>query len=837
MSDLNKLDKLSLDPEPKEEKKEEKPTPKRHPFLSFIGKTIGFLLILILLAILGAGTCAGLLLYWASRDLPNIKRVADYRPPQATTVLDQSGNVIGTFAHERRYVIPIKDMSKYLPMAFLASEDDAFYSHLGVDPMAIARAAINNFRKGHTGEGGSTITQQLIKQLLLTSERSYTRKMKEAILAYQLEKNLSKDDILTIYLNHIYLGEHSYGVEAAARTYFGKHASDITLAESAVIAGLPKAPSSYNPFRHPEAAKTRQRYVLGRMRDLRWISENEYQKAISEPLVYWSMPERQDGAASWYLEEVRRMLIEFFTEDNLRALGVDTRKYGEDYVYEAGLTVYTRMNPTHQEAASKAVRKGLEAVDKRQGWRGPIARLTKVQQEEFLTKHAFSPIDLAGGAWTKALVTAVQAKQVQVNLGQGYIGTIPVSQMSWARKPNPRVSGFGGSFISDCRRVLSVGDLIYVNIRKATEKNDKKEKGPAAFDPQTMRKGQAVQLTLQQEPLVQGALVSIEPRSGDVVALIGGYQYGNTQFNRATQARRQPGSSFKPIVYSTALDNGFTPFSVVLDGPFVYVNPYTREVWRPNNSEHNYKGEIPLYLALALSRNTCAVRVAQQIGIENVIERAKLLGLEPNFPKELAVSLGAVGVTPLNMTQAYAAFANQGLGVRPRMVSLIKDSEGKELYKQEVEHWQAISPQNAFIMDTMLKNAVNTGTGRRARIEGRFIGGKTGTSNQARDAWFIGFSPYLVTGVYVGYDKVQPLGRTEQGGRTAAPIFKDYRDQVEDLYPVEDFLKPDNVTLSGNFAYQSDMPYEGSRATSGTLSEEVPVSPSDSGEDLMRQMF
>ncbi|MBQ7456283.1 MAG: PBP1A family penicillin-binding protein [Desulfovibrio sp.] len=809
---------------------------------SVVRKSFTIFLLLLFLAVLGAGTCAGLLLYWASRDLPNIKRIADYSPPQATTVLDANGTVIATFAHERRFVIPLTKMSKFLPMAFLASEDDSFYRHLGVDPFAIARAAINNFKKGHTGEGGSTITQQLIKQLLLTSERSYTRKMKEAILAYQLEKNLSKDDILTIYLNHIYLGEHAYGVEAAARTYFGKHASDITLAESAVIAGLPKAPSNYNPFRHPEAAKTRQKYVLGRMKELQWISNAEYEQALQEPLVYWSMPESQEGSASWYVEEVRRMLIEFFTEDNLKALGVNTRKYGEDYVYEAGLTVQTVMDPRHQEAANWAMRTGLEEVDKRQGWRGPVAKLNAQEQQQFLAKSRFTPIDLAGGSWCKALVTRVQARSVSVALGGGYIGEIPVSRMSWARRPNHHVSGFGGSFIGDARRVLDVGDLVWVQAveQKTVKKsNGKTSTESQAFDPDTIAPHKPIPLRLQQIPLVQGALVSIEPQTGNVVALIGGYEYGNTQFNRATQARRQPGSSFKPIVYSTALDNGFTPFSIVLDGPFVYVNPYTHEVWRPNNSERNFKGEIPLYQALALSRNTCAVRVAQEIGIDKVIVRAKQLGLEPNFPRELAISLGAVGVTPLNMTQAYAAFANQGQGVRPRMVAKILDAEGHELYRQDPEHWQAISPQNAYIMDTMLKNAVNTGTGSRAKIEGRSIGGKTGTSNQARDAWFIGFSPYLVTGVYVGYDKVQPLGKTEQGGRTAAPIFKRYRLKVEDFYPAQDFVKPTNITMSGNFAYQSDMPYQGSRATQGTINEQIPFEThaQESGEDLMRQMF
>ncbi|MBR4742021.1 MAG: PBP1A family penicillin-binding protein, partial [Desulfovibrio sp.] len=777
----------------------------------------------------------------ASRDLPNIKRIADYKPPQGTTVYDAQGNLMGTFAHERRFVITLKDMSKFLPMAFLASEDDSFYRHLGVDPMAVLRAAINNLKKGHTGEGGSTITQQLIKQLLLTSERSYTRKMKEAILAYQLEKNLTKDDILTIYLNHIYLGEHAYGVEAAARTYFGKHASDITLAESAVIAGLPKAPSSYNPFRHPEAAKNRQRYVLGRMLELKWISKSEYDQAIAEPLVYWSMPEAQEGSGGWYLEEVRRMLIEFFTEENLRALGVDVHKYGEDYVYEAGLKVYTEMMPQHQDAANLALREGLEKVDKRQGWRGPIKKLDADAQKEFLNKSQFTPQDLVGGNFCEALVTKVSAKEAYVAFNKTYTGIIPVNKMAWARKPNHHISGFGGSFVHDARRVLSPGDLIYVSAVDETIPQGKNgsvgKKSDNTYNPALTIPNKPISLRLEQIPLVQGALVSIDPKTGNVLALIGGYQYGKTQFNRATQARRQPGSSFKPVVYSTALDFGFTPSSIVLDGPFSYVNPYTHEVWRPNNSEHNYKGEIPLYLALALSRNTCAVRVAQAVGIDNVITRAKQMGLEPNFPRELSISLGAVGVTPLNMTQAYVAFANQGLGVRPRMVSRIVDANGKELYRQDVEHWQAISPQNAYIMDIMLENAVNKGTGTRARIEGRHIGGKTGTSNDAKDCWFIGFSPYLVTGVYVGYDKVQPLGRLEQGGKTSAPIFKRYREQVENLYPAEDFVRPDNIIMSGNFAYRSDMPINGSSATEGEIRERYAVESSEHNEDLIRQLF
>lgn len=798
---------------------------------------VGFIL---LCGLLGGGTVA-LLFYWASRDLPDLNRIAEYKQPQATVVLARDGSLLGTLYHEKRFVIGLKDMSRSLPLAFLAAEDDAFYRHMGVDPMAILRAAINNFRKGRQGEGGSTITQQLIKQLLLTSERSYVRKMKEAILAYRLEKTYTKDEILTIYLNQIYLGEHAYGVEAAARTYFGKHASDITLAESAVIAGLPKAPSSYNPFRRPEEAKNRQMYVLGRMRDLKWITPEEYAQAASEPLVYWSMPDGQGGAARWYLEEARRLLIEFFTEHNLKALGVDTRKYGEDYVYEAGLTVRTAMDPAHQSVAGAALRRGLEELDKRQGWRGPVGQLDAAKQRDFPSQTAFVPMDLAGGAWIKALVTATDAREARVALGQGYTGVIPTANMSWARKPNPKVAGIYAPPVKDARQVLNPGDLIWVSAaeRHVTEtdvKGRKKQK-TLPFDPATVKKTAPIPLLLQQEPAVQGALASVEPQSGDVVALIGGYQFGESHFNRATQARRQPGSSFKPVVYSTAMDLGFTPSSIVLDAPFVYVNPYTNEVWRPSNYEHNYKGELPLHTALALSRNTCTVRVAQQVGIANVIQRAKALGLEPNFPQELAVSLGAVAVSPLNLTQAYAAFANQGLGVRPRIITSITDAHGRELYRQDVEHWQAVSPQNAFIMATLLKEVVNAGTGGRGKVEGRFIAGKTGTTNEERDAWFVGFSPSLVTGVYVGYDQLQSLGRLEQGGRTAAPIFRYYRTVVEQRYPVQDFTMPDGIIMSGGLAYRADQPLEGVSATAAEAQDATVVDTSQGGEDLMRQMF
>lgn len=814
------------------EEQEKTPPKKRFRFGRIFLWLFGFIFFCGLLAAAAAGT----LLLWASRDLPNITRIADYNPPQATTILAKNGEVMGTLYHEKRYVISLDQMSRFLPMSFLAAEDDAFYRHMGVDPVAILRAAINNFRRGHTGEGGSTITQQLIKQLLLTSERSYTRKMKEAILAYRLEKDLSKDEILTIYLNQIYLGEHAYGVEAAARTYFGKHASELTLAECAVIAGLPKAPTRYNPYRSPESARERQMYVLGRLRDLKWINPREYAQAVAEPLAYWSMPDSMPGPASWYTEEARRLLIEFFTEANLKALGIETNLSGEDFVYEAGLTVQTAMVPRQQDAAGSALRRGLEELDKRQGWRSPISRGNAEALEKFRQKNSFTPMELANGHWAQGVVSAISPREVQVDLGNGYKGVIPAANMGWAGHPG----------------ILKTDDIIWVSAARAAAKKNRDDDKEAdektvEFNPDAASRDAPIALRLQQEPLVQGAIASLEPQSGDVVALIGGYSFGESHFNRATQARRQPGSSFKPIVYSTALDCGFTPSSIVLDAPLVYVNPYTNEVWKPSNYEHNYKGELPLWKALALSRNTCTVRLAQAVGVDNVIDRAKALGLEPRFPRELAISLGAVAVSPLNLTQAYAAFANQGQGVRPRIITSIQDARGKQLYVQEPEHWQALTPQNAYIMATLLKKVVNSGTGARAKIEGRFVAGKTGTTNEEHDAWFVGFTPYLVTGVYVGYDQLKSLGRREQGGRTAAPIFRYYRTQVEELYEAQDFVMPEGIVMSGDIAYDASEPMTGASATGGYSGEGdsgyMPPSSSPSqdtsqqGEDLMRQMF
>ncbi len=814
-----------------------------------------FLSLLALICLGGIVGVAGVVgvFYWAARDLPAMDRIADFRPPQATVVLARDGSPLGSLFHEKRFMVPLELMSPHITKAFMAAEDDGFYQHVGVDPIAIMRAAIVNFQTGRNKQGGSTITQQVIKQLLLTPEKSYKRKIKEAILAYRLEKELTKDEILSIYLNQIFLGQKAYGVEAASRTYFGKHATDITLAESALLAGMPQAPSRYNPFRYPESAKARQLYVLRRLRELKWITEEEYTQAVNEPLVYWTMPETQMGAAGWYMEEVRRLLIEFFSVENMVIMGIDSTKSGADYVYEAGLTVTTAMDPMHQNAADLGLRKALEELARRQGWRGPIQKILPDQHAAFVEKSAFSPYDLIGGRWVRGLVTAVQEKNATVALGRGYVGDVNVSTMKWARPVNPKA--LPSYNIRDARKVLNVGDVVWL-AQPHSKAKEVKEKGKVVvieptYDASLVKEGVPIELALQQMPVAQGALVSIEPSTGDVVALVGGYEFGSSHFNRAVQSLRQPGSAFKPIVYSAAMDRGFSAATLLPDEPYTYINPETGQAWTPSNYDHKFNGPMELYKALASSRNIPTVRVAEYIGIDAVIERAQGLGITSAFPRYLTASLGAVEVSPLNLTQAFTAFANQGWACRPRIITSIKDVNGKEIYNQPPEHWQAISPENAYIMASMLKRVVSGGTATRARVLNKPMAGKTGTTNNEHDTWFIGFTPHLVSGIYVGYDQLAPLGRRETGGTTALPGFVEYRKHVEKFYPADDFVVPPGISVINGLGFRDSEPYEGTvEFTFEEQEEEFPLqdglfpddsqgdfTPGTSAEDLLKQLF
>ena len=744
-----------------------------------------FLLSLLVFGLLfvAIGSAVGAAIYmWAVQDLPNYKRIADYRPPLVTTVYARDGSIIGYFYSQKRFLVPLSSVPKHVYLSFLAAEDGNFFNHSGVDPVAVVRAFYKNVKAGSIKEGASTITQQLVKALLLSSEKEFERKLKEAILAYRLEKDLSKEEILTIYLNHIYLGNGAYGIEAAARTFFGKHVNELTIAEAAMIGGLPKAPSELNPYNNFEKAKARQKYVLDQLKTLGWITEEEYQQALSEKLVLSSMPDPTLGAGAWYVEEVRRELKQYLSEENMKRLGITLDRYGEDAVNESGLHIFTAMEPRHQVAAEKAVRENLINCTRRHGWRGPLETLEPANIGQFLTDNPLTQGFVEGSAWNKAVVTKVEKGGATVRLGHAK-GFVDVSTMKWCRKPNIKISGAGAANITDATQVVKENDVIWVSLAP----------NQAIATPGSITSEETLQLSIEQEPDLQGALVSIEADTGDVVALVGGYAFNyHNQFNRAVQAKRQPGSAFKPVVYSAALDNGFTAGSTVYDTPVVHLG---EEVWMPGNFDGKFLGPIIMRTALAKSRNACTVRIAQQIGIPAVIDRAYALGIDGKFQNVLSVSLGAVEVTPLNLTEAYTAFARGGTRVKGRFITSIKDAWGNDLAVFPPETYQAISPQNAYIMDIMLEAVVQAGTGARARSLNKPMGGKTGTSNEERDAWFIGFTPQLVTGVYVGYDNPAPMGRLETGGVAALPAFVLYRQEVEDLYPTQEFQRPPGIVM------------------------------------------
>lgn len=596
-----------------------------------------FLALLVLGVFLVAGAGIGLY-YWAQEDLPGFTKLSDYSPALATTVRARDGRILGYFYREKRFLVPLSMMSPATVKAFLAAEDSGFYQHEGVDLPGIMRAAMKNFMAGSIVQGGSTITQQVIKSMLLTPERSYERKLKEVILAYRLEKYLTKDEILTIYLNQIFLGAKAYGVEAAAREYFGVAASQLSTAQAALLAGLPKAPSRYSPYGNPERARERQLYVLTRLLDLGWIDRAEYEAAVNEPLDYSAQEDPSWKVGPYYLEEVRRQLVEM---------------YGEDKVYTGGLQVRTAMDMDHQIVADQALRTGLVETSKRHGWQGPVRHLEAAEFEGFLA--GLNSDDLKPGDWVQALVTEVDKAGAKVRFGGGS-GTVPVASMSWARVPNPKLAPEEAAKISDARKLLKPGDVIWATLDEVPE-------------------GKPRTLALQQVPVVEGALVSIDPRSGEVLALCGGYDFFRSQFNRATQALRQPGSAFKPIVYSAALDNGFTAASIVLDAPIVYQDG-SGEMWKPENFEGIFYGPTLLRTALVKSRNLVTIRVAQQVGINKIIERGAALGLTGIMEPNLSLALGSGQFTPLNLCQAYTAFPRGGTSIKPRLIESVTSPWG-----------------------------------------------------------------------------------------------------------------------------------------------------------------
>jgi len=807
-------------------------------------------LVLALLFLGGGGFVA-----LSGKALPAFDTLKDYRPLVATRVYGVDGTEVFQFARERRTVVPFAEIPDVMKRAVLASEDAGFYHHEGVNYLAIARCAVKNVLRGRTTCGGSTITQQVVKTFLLTPERRISRKVKELMLARRLEQNLSKDEILYLYLNQIYFGHRRYGIEEAARFYFGKSVRQISLGEAALLAGLVQSPERLSPMKHPAAAKERQKYVLRRMAEEKFITEAAAEAEAKRPIAVKRQAEDPPGA--WYADAIRRQLDD---------------RYGAERVETDGLTVDVAMDPTMQKAAEDALESQLRAVDKRQGWRGAQFHLDSAQVQAALPlwRDRLHAVEARPGevvVWDLAraprdedqveegdlrkmarvrrlepdgiyagLVTAVSPTQATIDLGNA-VGTIPLSTTGWARKFNPTS---GTAVPKRMQDVLRAGDIVQVRAvgGKVSPADAALAKRPIA-------------LALEQVPRVQGALVAIDPATRGVRALVGGFDFATSQFNRAFQAKRQPGSAMKPFVWGAAVESRrFTPATLVYDTPDVYRDPWTGKEWKPQNFERDeYDGPMLLTQALAHSKNTVAVKLVDGLGVDTVIGFARRLGVTSDLPKQLSLALGTGEVTPLELVNGYASIAARGFRAEPVMVLRVRDRQGHVLEEKTParppplapvaaaavqpaslalapddearpppENAQAAAtagaqpvgaatasasipeagcePAVAHVLTAMMRDVVAYGTGGAARALGRPVAGKTGTAQDHRDAWFVGFSPDLVAGVWVGFDSHEPLGPRETGAVAALPAWISFMQASLSRRPVLDFEAPPGVELA-----------------------------------------
>ncbi len=729
----------------------------------------------ILVIILLTGISVAIFIYHLSKGLPSVDFLKTYRPPSATIIYSSDGKVIGEFFKERRYYVPLSEIPPVVRKAFIAAEDAHFYEHKGIDIFGIIRAAWKNIEAGEIVQGGSTITQQVVKALLLTPKKSFTRKIKEIILAHRIEKHLSKDRILEIYLNQIYLGHGAYGVEAASRTYFGKSVWELTLPEAALLAGLPKAPSKYDPLRNFKLAKERLRYVLRRMWEEGMISEEEREKASNYQFQFKEYKSRFLNTTPYFTEYVRRYLLE---------------KYGEKLTYGGGLVVYTTVNVSLYKAAERALLKGLKELERRRGYKGPLLHLSDDEIDRFIdeeSKDFLGLEELEKGRLYKGVVISVDRKRRRYDVVVGpFHGYIPFSSIKWARK----LIDVDGDVIAYRRpwNVLKRGDVIRVSVK--------------GID------GDRYIFDLEQDLEVQGAIYTLDLRDWEIRVVLGGRNFKESQFNRVLQARRQPGSAFKPIIYSVAFDNGFTTASIIDDSPIIVKNPDGSE-WRPRNFTNKFYGPTRLREALVFSRNVVTVKLLRKIGVKKVIERARTLGITSPLPNDLTLALGSCSITPYELINAYSVIACYGVKRKPIFIrkiyrgdDIIEDNTReplKDVSQYLDEEWdekRVISKQTAYLIIDVLKDVVKRGTGRRVRSIGRPCAGKTGTTNDQRDAWFIGFTPQLITGVWVGFDDMRSLGKGETGSRAASPIWLYFmREAVKGLPPV-DFPIPNGIVFA-----------------------------------------
>jgi penicillin-binding protein 1A len=723
-----------------------------------------------------------LLLFYYSHRLPDFAPLKERNLNVHSTVYSEEDEVVGKFLLDNRIPIPYERIPKQLVNAFVAAEDSEFFQHKGVDFKGILRAMFKNILAGRIVQGGSTITQQVTKTFFLTPKRSWLRKLKEVAYAFGLERDFTKEEILTLYLNNIYLGNGAYGVEAAAESYFNKRTEGLNLAEMAMMAGLVKAPSRYSPVNNLKKAKDRQAYVLTRMTDLGFISQEEKTKALRTPLKIQSRESAYFSKAPYFTEFIRHQV---------------EKKYGKEKLYQEGLRIYTTLDLSLQAEAQRSVEMGLRELDKRQGFRGPLNSLSQKEMKELLNKKktTLNPLP-QNEIFEGVILSKDDSKKAYIVWIEDRRGILPFSEMSWALhiKPTPK---YKPEKVKTPGDLLHAGDMVHVRVKES------------------FKKDQAPVLSLEQEPLVQGALLCLDPKTGHVRAMVGGRDFSESQFNRALNSRRQPGSAFKPLIYASALEKGYTPSTILMDSPVEYSDPDGGTYWAPKNYDKEFKGPITFRNALAHSRNVVTVKILEDIGVAHAIKFIRKLGVESPVKRDLSIALGTSGVSMVEMTSAFAVFANGGERVKPIFIKKIVTMQGEVLEennpyvdieeKEEEEEVpqvhspvlkeRVISSQNAFIMTHLLEGVVQHGTGQRAKVLGKPIAGKTGTSSDYSDAWFVGYTPSLLTGVWVGFDDKTSLGQNETGARAALPIWVSFMKRGLKNSPLETFRPPQGITL------------------------------------------
>jgi len=735
-----------------------------------------FLFSLILFLLSGA-----FLFFYYSHHLPDYQPLKE-RPLNAYSIVySEEDEVAGKFLMDNRIPISYERIPKMLIQAFLAAEDAEFFEHKGVDYKGIARAMFRNLIAGRIVQGGSTITQQVTKTFFLTPKRSLLRKLREVAYSFGLERNLTKEEILSLYLNNIYLGNGAYGVEAASESYFNKRSDSLQLPEMAMLAGLVKAPSRYSPLNNFKRAKERQAYVLSRMGELGFISPEQKEAALRASLKIQSRENAYFSKAPYFTEFIRQQV---------------ERKYGKEMLYQEGLRIYTTLDLNLQRTAQKSVDAGLRELDKRQGFRGPLQTLPADEIKTLSKKKGpLNPVSpdmvYEGVILSKDLLKKHYTVWVEERKG-----ILPFSEMTWAVhfKPMPHFKPQNVKGPSD---LLGPGDVVHVRLKEP------------------IKRDQPLQLTLEQEPLVQGALLCLDPKTGQVKAMVGGRDFSESQFNRALFSRRQPGSAFKPFIYAAALQKGYTPSTILMDSPVEFEDHDGGNYWAPKNYDTHFLGPITFRNALAHSRNVVTVKILEGIGVGYALKFAKKMGIESPIKRDLSIALGTSGVSMLELTAGFGVFANGGERVNPIFIKKIVTMKGEvleentpyiEMEEQEDDEGRVesptshpkervISPQHAFIMTSLLQGVVQHGTGQRAKVIGRPIAGKTGTSSDYADAWFIGFTPSLLTSVWVGFDDRASLGKNETGAGAALPIWISFMEKALQEIPTESFKPPEGIVF------------------------------------------